>query len=161
MNTDQSRTYSQSQASDEGQSQDGGSIGGMLKGTVSGLGDSLRSIVRGEVALAKSELKEEATQIGKAGGMIAGGGVLGLSGSMFLMWGVTYLLARKLPLWVSASLVGSALLTIAGVLGMSGKNQLQQTDLTPDQTIESLKKNKDAAANAAGSMKDTLTPGSA
>ena len=93
--------------------------------------------------------------------MIAGSGVLGLTGFVFLMWGLTYLLARKLPLWFSARLVGSALVTIAGILGTTGKNQLQHTDLKPEQTIDSLKEDKDAAGEAVSSVKDDLMPGSA
>lgn len=134
--------------SNQRQSQEGGALSGMLKGTVSSVGDNLRNIVRSEVELAKNELKQEATQVGRAGGMIAGGGVLGLTGFMFLMFGVTHLLGRKLPMWVSASLVGSALMTIAGILGMSGKNQLQDADVKPEQTIESLKEVKDALPGA-------------
>lgn len=121
----------------------------MLKGTVASLGDTLGDIVRGEVELAKTELKHEATEVGRAGGMLAGGGVLGLTGFMFLMFGLTHLLGRKLPLWISASLVGSALMTIAGILGMSGKNQLQDAEVKPEQTIESLKEVKGTVQGAA------------
>jgi len=133
----------------------------MLKGTVSSVGDTLRNLVRSEVELAKAELKQEASQVGKAGGMIAGGGVLGLTGFTFLMWGLIYLLGRKLPMWVSASIVGSALVTIAAFLGMSGRNQLQQTELKPEQTIDSLKESKDEVADVVSSVPDKLTPGSA
>ena len=161
MNTDQSGTYNRLQESHEESLQEGGPITGMLKGTVSSLGDNLRSIVRGEVSLAKRELKQEATQVGRAGGMIAGSGVLGLNGFMFLMWGLVFLLTKKLPLWASASVVGSALVTLAGILGTVGKKQLQHTDLKPEQTIESLKEDKEAAGEAVSAVTDDLTPGSA
>jgi hypothetical protein len=143
MHTDESETPSQPPESDKGRSQVGGVINGMLKGTVSNVGDNLRKIVHSEVELAKAELKQEASQIGRAGGMIAGSGVLGLAGFMFLMLGLTHLLGRKMPLWASASLVGSALIAIAGILGMSGKGQLQDADFTPERTIQSLKEVKD------------------
>lgn len=143
MHTDESERPGQSAESDKGQSQAGGVIGGMLKGTVSSVGENLRKIVRSEVELAKTELKQEASQVGRAGGMIAGSGVLGLAGFMFLMLGLTHLLSRKMPLWASASLVGSALIAIAGILGRSGKNQLQDTDFTPERTVQSLKMVKD------------------
>src|SRR5688500_12230999 len=70
MYTDDNATPGEPRESDASQSQEGGSLTGMLKGTVSGVGDSLRSLVRSEVELAKAELKQEATQVGKAGGMI-------------------------------------------------------------------------------------------
>jgi hypothetical protein len=115
----------------------------MLKGTVSSVGDTVRTLVRNEVELARTELKQEASQVGKAGGMIAGGGVLGITGFMFLMFGLTHLLGRKMPLWASSTLVGSALMAGAGVLGATGKTRLQDASLKPDQTIESLKEVKD------------------
>jgi hypothetical protein len=147
MSSGESGARDQSPAGDQGQAQGGGAITGMLRGTVSSLGDSVRDLVRSEVSLAKAELKQEASGMGKAGGMIAGGGVLGVTGFMFVMYGLTHLLARKMPMWASASLVGSALIAIAGVLGTSGKNQLQDTNLKPEQTVESLREVKDSLSN--------------
>ncbi len=148
MDTEERGPGSQPSEGDTGQSQEGGALSGMLRGTVSSVGDSLRTLVRSEVELAKTELKQEASQIGRAGGMIASGGVLGLTGFMFLMFGLTLLLGRKLPMWVSASLVGSALIAIAGILGMGGKTQLQETNLKPDQTIGSLQEVKNTVSDA-------------
>ena len=142
-------TRNQPQENNQGQPQDGGLLGGMLKSTVSSLGDTLRDLVRSEVDLAKAELKQEAAQVGKAGGMIAGGGMLGVTGFMFVIFGLTHLLARKMPLWLSSTLVGSALIGIAGKLGVSGKTQLQETSFKPDQTIESLKDVKNTVSDAA------------
>lgn len=148
MHTEHSGNGNQQAGNGQGESQPGGAITDMLRGTVSGLGENLRSIARGEIELAKAELREEASQVGRAGGMIAGSGVLGLTGFMFLMTGLMHLLARKMPLWAAASLVGSALVAIAGTLGMSGKNQLQESQVKPEQTIESLKDVKDSISNA-------------
>lgn len=148
MHTEHSGNGNHQAGNGQGESQSGGAITDMLRGTVSGLGENLRSIARGEIELAKAELREEASQVGRAGGMIAGGGVLGLTGFMFLMTGLMHLLARKMPLWAAASLVGSALVAIAGTLGMSGKNQLQESQVKPEQTIESLKDVKDSISNA-------------
>jgi hypothetical protein len=125
-----------------GQSQGLGAINGMLRGTVSNVGENLRNIVRGEVALARQELKDEATRIGKGGGMIAGSGVLGFTGFIFLMLGITHLLGKKLAMWASAGLVGTALMAVAAVLGMLGKDELQSARLKPKQTIESLREKR-------------------
>lgn len=153
---DDSGGHNQPSERREGQSQALGAINGMLRGTVSNVGENLRNIVRGEVALARQELKDEATQIGKAGGMIAGSGVLGFSGFIFLMLGITHLLSKKLAMWVSASLVGSALMTVAAILGTLGKDELRSVRLKPEQTIESLKENKARAGHTMSSIKDRL-----
>jgi hypothetical protein len=124
--------------------------------TVTGIIEDLQNVVRSEVQLARTELKDEATQMGKAAGMIAGGGVLGFTGFHFLMLGLTFLLGKKLPLWLSATLVGAALTGIAAKLGMAGKSQLQATDLKPEQTIESLRKDKEWASQEMSSVADRL-----
>lgn len=160
MHMEQSGARNQPSGDQEQRSQGLGGINDMLRGTVAGVGDNLRNIVRGEVELAKTELKEEAGQVGRAGGMIAGGGMLGFTGFVFLMLGVTHLLSKKMPMWVSASIVGTALVTVAGILGTAGKSQLQSARLEPEQTIESLKENKEAASREASSLTDHLTPGS-
>ena len=149
MSTNGNTAYNQASGSEQGQPEEGGLFGGMLKGTVSSLGDTLRDLVRGEVELVKAELKEEASQVGKAGGMLAGGGLLGVTGFMFLMFGVTHLLARKMPLWFSATLVGSGMMAVAAALGTSGKNQLQDASFKPDQTIQSLHEVKSTVTDAA------------
>lgn len=124
---------------DQQQSQGAGTNPGSLGETVTGILEDLQHIVRDEVQLAKSELKEDAGQMGKAGGMIAGAGILGFTGFIFLMLGVTHLLNRKMQMWLSAGLVGIALVTLAGILGTTGRSQMQSAQLMPKQTIESVK----------------------
>lgn len=149
MQVDQGGTTNDLSQGGQGPSPVGNAISGMLRGTASSLGDTVRTLVRSEVKLAKTELKQEATQVGMAGGMIAGGGVLGLTGFVFLMFGLIHLLGRKLPMWVSASLVGTVLIAVAGMLGATGKTRLQDASLKPDQTIESLHEVRDSVQEAA------------
>lgn len=86
--------------------------------------------------------------------MIAGRGVPGLNGFMFLMWGLIFLLAKKLPLWASTNIVGSALGTLAGILGTIGKSQLQHTDRKPEQTFDSVKEDKETAGEVVSAVTD-------
>jgi uncharacterized membrane protein YqjE len=127
--------------------------GESLGDTVTGLIQDLQEIVRGEVQLAKTELKEDASTLGKAVGMIAAAAFLGLVGFIFLMWGVTYLLNKSLEMWLSAGIVGVVLLIIAAILGMVGKNQMQAANLKPDKTIESVKEDKEWASRQINSVK--------
>lgn len=124
---------------------------GSLGDTVTGIVGDLRQIVRDEVQLAKTELTEDASQITKAGGMIAGAAVFSFTGFVFLMLGVAHLLSKKLEMWLSASIVGSVLVTIAGVLGSKGRSELQSARLAPKQTIESVKENAEWIRHEAGS----------
>lgn len=131
-----------------------------VKDTAEGIGatlgsvvEDLQSIVRGEVQLAKTELKEEAGEIGKGAGMIGAGVFFGLVGFIFLMLAVTYLLNEWLELWISAGIVAVALLLIAAILAMSGKKQISKEDLKPEDTIESLKEDKEWASRQINSVK--------
>ncbi|HEU5433156.1 MAG TPA: phage holin family protein [Thermomicrobiales bacterium] len=113
-----------------------------LGALVSGLLQDLQDLVRAEIALAKAELKDDATTAGKAAGTLAAGGVVGLVAFIFLMLAVTFVLAIWLPLWVSALIVAVVLGIVAAILVMRGKQSLSQANLAPEQTIATLKEDQ-------------------
>jgi uncharacterized membrane protein YqjE len=124
-----------------------------LGSIVSGIVEDLQHIVRGEVQLAKTELKEEAGQMGKGAGMAGAGAFIGLVGFIFLMLGVTYLLNTWMRMWIAAGIVGLALIIIAAILASSGKNKIQEANLKPEQTIDSLKEDQEWASRQMKSVK--------
>lgn len=109
---------------------------------VSGVVKDLQDLFRAEIALAKTELKEDAQATGKAAGAMVGGGVVGLVGFIFLMLAATYALAMALPMWASALIVAAALIVVAAVLVMWGKKELAATKMGPEQTIATLKEDQ-------------------
>jgi uncharacterized membrane protein YqjE len=127
--------------------------GESLGDTITGIIEDLQGIIRGEVQLAKTEIKEDASTMGKALGMVAGAALLGLVGFIFLMLGVTYLLNKSLEMWLAAGIVGVALLAIAAIVGMVGKNRMQEANFVPEQTIESVKEDKEWASRQINSVK--------
>lgn len=128
---------------------DGGSLGDSVMGIIK----DVQNVIRGEVLLAKTEIKEEATQMGKGAGMIGAGVFFALIGFIFLMLALTYVINQWLELWLSALIVGAALVIIAAILAMSGKNQIQSASLKPEQTIESLKEDQQWASQQIKSVK--------
>ncbi len=124
-----------------------------LGDTVTGVIEDVQNIVRGEVQLAKTEIKEDVSKLGQGAGMIGGAAFLALVGFIFLMLGVTYLLNKSLEMWLSAGIVGLALLIIGAIVGVIGKNQIQKANLVPDKTIESLKEDKEWASHQINSVK--------
>lgn len=124
-----------------------------LGSVVSGIVEDLQGIVRGEVQLAKTELKEDATQMGKGAGMIAAGVFFGLVGFIFLMLALTYLLDKWMSLWMAAGIVGLLLVIIAAVLAMAGKSQISSVNPAPEQAIESVKEDKEWASRQMKSVK--------
>ena len=127
--------------------------GGSLGDTVTGIIEDLQNIVRGEVQLARTEIKEDVGKLGKAAGMLGAAAFLALVGFIFLMLGVTYLLNKSIEMWMAAGLVGLVLLIIGGIFAMVGKNRMQEANLVPDKTIESLKEDKEWASRQMNSVK--------
>lgn len=117
-----------------------------LGSLVTGIVEDLQNIVRGELALAKAELKDEATSIGRGVAMLAAGAIVGLVAFIFLMLGVTYLINRWLTMWQSAAIVGAGLLVIAIILLMAGRSKVSNVNLTPTETIDSLKEDQEWAS---------------
>jgi hypothetical protein len=116
-------------------SQDTRSIGELF----SDLTREIGTLVRDEVNLAKSELTEKATQAGKQAGAIAIGGVLAFAGLLALQYAAIVALAGAMPLWAAALIVGVIVMGIGGALAFKGINALKHQDLTPHETINTLK----------------------
>lgn len=136
---------------DLGRDRDTGSQG--LGSLVSGIVEDLQGIVRGEVRLAKTEVKEEISTMGQGAATIAAGAMIALVGFIFLMLGVTYLLNESIEMWQAAGIVGLALLVIGGIAAMAGKNRLSSASLAPTQTIDSLKEDQQWANQQIKSVK--------
>ena len=112
--------------------------GESLGDTVTGIIQDVQNIIRGEVELAKTEVKEDVGKLGKAAGMIGAAAFLALVGF--------------LEMWISAGIVGLALLIIGAILGVVGKNQMQEANMVPDKTIDSLKEDKEWASRQINSV---------
>jgi len=110
---------------------------------VSGIINDLQGIVRGEVRLAKAEVREDLSVMGKGATGLTIGAMLALVGFIFLMLGVTYLLNKSLEMWLAAGIVGAVLLLIGGTIAMVGKSQLSSANLKPTESIASLKEDKE------------------
>ena len=95
----------------------------------------MQDLIRGEVALAKQEVKEEATQAGAGAGLLAGAGVLALVGLIFVGLTLTYALTLVLPSWAAALLVAALFFIVGFILYRLGRQRLERVDPVPRQTI--------------------------
>jgi uncharacterized membrane protein YqjE len=120
---------------EDGYAPGGTSIAGLLQEIVS----NVQGIIRSEVHLAKTEMKEEATAAGKAGGMLAAGVVLGIYALGLFLLTIVYALTGPLPDWLAALIVFVVVATIAGVLVKLGLDRMKQVSPAPEQTIDSIK----------------------
>jgi uncharacterized membrane protein YqjE len=120
---------------------------------ISGLVQDLQEMVRGEITLARAEVRDDLSTASKGLSSLAGAALVGVTGFIFLMLGVTYLLNQYMRMWIAAGAVGIALLVIAAIFARIGKSRLSATSLKPDQTIDSLKEDREWAKQQMNSVK--------
>jgi uncharacterized membrane protein YqjE len=126
------------------------SIGSLLAGLI---GD-LQQLIRGEVALAKTEVREELGGAMRGVGMLGAAAIVGLVGLILLMFGVAAYLENWLEDWQAMGLVGLVLIVLAAIAAMLGKRRLQASAIAPDRTIASLKEDKEWASQQVKSVRN-------
>ena len=107
------------------------------------LASDMSSLVRQEVALAKLEITQKAKYLGRNVGYLVVGGAVAYAGLLAVIAAIIMLLDNYMPAWGAALLVGVVVALIAWLLIGKALAGLQQTDLTPRETVETLK--EDAA----------------
>ena len=104
------------------------------------LGDQLSTLIRDELRLAQAELQEKGKKAGVGVGMFGGAGMLVFYGVGLLITAATLALALAVEPWLAALIVGVVLLAIAGVLGLLGKQKVQQAiPPVPEETVQNVK----------------------
>ena len=99
-----------------------------------------RTLVHQELQLAKTELTEKASKMGKGAALLVGGGLIAYGGLLAIIAAIVLILiVIGLPPW-AAALVGGVLVSGIGYLLIrSGLAALRPQELTPRETIDTLK----------------------
>jgi hypothetical protein len=98
------------------------------------------TLVRQEVALAKTELTQKATRVGKDIGFLAVGGAIAYAGLLAFIAACIIALNLIVHLWwLSAAIIAVVVAAIGYLLVRKGLDNLRTSNLAPTQTIESLK----------------------
>ena len=97
------------------------------------------TLVRQEVALAQVELTQKAASVGKNVGYLVVGGAVGYAALLVILAAAVIILANFIPMWASALLVGGVVGIVAFFLVSSALAELKKADLTPRETVESIK----------------------
>lgn len=108
---------------------------------ISGVTQDLSTLVRGEIELAKTELKETARTASKGGGLLVGAAVLAGTGGLFLLLTLAWLLDLWLPTWAAFGIVTLLLIIVAVILGLLGRKELESVK-GPTASPESIEKTK-------------------
>lgn len=115
--------------------EDGRSLAELIKGATS----DVSTLVRGEIELAKAEVRETVKLSGQGVGMIAAAVFLILLAVVLLSVAAAYgLVAAGLDPWLAFLIVAVVYLIVAAILGLVARSQLKKAK-APERTIESVK----------------------
>lgn len=123
------------------------SIGSLFKD----LRDEMTTLLRQEVALAKTEMSEKVSQASRNTAYIAIGGAICFAGVLFLLVGVSALLyvglvyaglSHYLAGWLAPVITGAVVALIGYLMLQKGISTLKRMSITPEKTVDSLKEDK-------------------
>jgi hypothetical protein len=121
------------------QSKDERSLGELF----SDLARETSTLVRQEVQLAKNEMTQKATAVGKDVGFLAVGGAVAYAGLLALIATLIIVLGTiGLPWWLASLIVGVVVAGIGYFLVQKGLNALKHESMAPQQTIQTLKEDR-------------------
>lgn len=104
------------------------------------LARELTTLVRKELALAKTEFSEKVSNIGRDIALLAAGGAVAYAGFLALLAAIILALGELgVPWWLSALLVGIVVGGVGYMLVQRGLSALRQESLAPQKTIETLR----------------------
>jgi Putative Actinobacterial Holin-X, holin superfamily III len=112
-----------------------------LKELLSELRQSVTTLFRTEIELARAETSEKISQAGVSAVAIAGGGILSLAALIVLLQALVIALTELgLSPALSALIVSGVVAIIACALIYKGLNDLKASNLAPIRTVEALRR---------------------
>ncbi len=103
--------------------------------------------MRQEVQLAKAEMTQKASRVGKTVSFLVIGGVVAYTGVLALVAAGIMLLGQVIPYWLSALIFGLVIAAIGLFLVVEGANTLRREDPAPWETVETLKEDSQRLKN--------------
>ena len=101
---------------------------------------AIGTLVRNEIALARTEMSLKLSRAARHAGMIALGAVVALAGLFTLAASLVLVLVRAgMPAWAAALIVGLGLAGVGALFATRALAALREEDLKPTETIETLK----------------------
>jgi uncharacterized membrane protein YqjE len=113
-----------------------------LTSLVSGIVNDVQQLVRQEINLARTEVKQEWEKAKTAAGALMAGMVLLGVGGVLLCFMLVYLIhSFNVDLWICFLIVGGLLALTGAVLAGIGYSQASRVNVIPPQTAQTLKEN--------------------
>src|SRR5687768_9034241 len=102
---------------------------------------NVQQIVRAEVRLAKTEVREEVGKAKRGLIFVAAGAAAAFLASVFILLAAVYALALVWPMWVAALVVG-LVTSLTGILTLTaGLRQIRSVSLAPPRTVSTIQEN--------------------
>jgi len=107
------------------------------------LSQKTTTLVRQEIQLAKVEMSQKASRVGKNVGFLLIGGVVAYTGLLAVVAAAIILLGEVIAYWLSAAIIGVVIAAVGAALVVKGANTLRQEEPTPRETVETLQEDKE------------------
>jgi uncharacterized membrane protein YqjE len=107
------------------------------------LSQKTTTLVRQEIQLAKVEMSQKASRVGKNVGFLVIGSVVAYTGLLAVVAAGITLLGEVIAYWLSAAIIGVVIAAVGAVLVVKGANTLRQEEPTPRETVETLQEDKE------------------
>jgi uncharacterized membrane protein YqjE len=102
---------------------------------------NVKEIIRAEISLAKTEVREEASKAVSSLAWVVVGALSGIFAVVFILWTAAYALGHLWPMW-AATLVVAGVLTLSAIgLLIIGIRRLRELHPTPERTVQTIKEN--------------------
>lgn len=96
-------------------------------------------LIRQEIELAKTEMRENVSSFMRDGIGIAVGGAMALVGLLALVAAAILALGLVMPYWASALIIGGALMIIGMIVVMANVQGMKKNGLAPKKTMETIR----------------------
>ena len=106
------------------------------------LTDETRTLLRQEVALAKTELTQKASMAGRNAAILAAGGLVMLLGALPVIAGIVISIGHKIGYATASFIVGILFLIAGAVLVMKAMHALKRESLAPVETAAQVKETR-------------------
>jgi hypothetical protein len=123
-----------------------------IVGLLKELRDETGTLLRQEVALAKTEITEKAATFGRNGAYLGAGAAVAMLGAFFLLLGLTNLLAvglnaaglsEETAAWLAPLIVGAAIVAVGYAFVQKAISTFRHESVVPEKTVDSIKENKE------------------
>ncbi|HET6859389.1 MAG TPA: phage holin family protein [Streptomyces sp.] len=102
--------------------------------------EQLAELVREELRLARTEMKEKGKRAGLGGGLYGGAGLTGFLALQALVATAIAALAVVLPVWAGGLIVTGVLAAVAGILALLGRRETRRAaPLAPEEAVASVR----------------------